>query len=185
MLVAIDVDSTLHDYWLQFRSVAARLHGVDLPYEDQRTWRVDALSPEQIVAVVTETHSEALIESAIPYDGAAEVIASWQDAGHEILISTHRHEQAHPATAAWLQAHGIPFDALRCGWMKVDHCQEVGAGLLVDDSPANLTAALGAGIAVATIRHPWNEQLLGEESEIFSGADWHELGDALSNTLGI
>lgn len=183
MLVAIDVDSTLHDYWSQFRSVAARLHGVDLPYEDQRSWAVDALTPEQIVAVVTETHSDHLITAATPYPGAAAAIAAWHDAGHEILISTHRHEAAHGATAAWLDEHQIPYHQLRCGWMKVDHCREIGAHLLIDDSPANLTAALAAGMHAATIRHPWNEELLGSEPAIIAGRDWDELADALAPTL--
>lgn len=184
MLVAIDVDSTLHDYWLQFRSIAATLHGVDLPYEDQKSWSVDALTPEQLNAVISATHSEQQIAAAIPYAGAADAIQSWRDAGHQILISTHRDEAAHEATASWLQSHDIPYDQLRCGWMKVEHCQQVGAELLIDDSPANLVAALEVGIAAATIRHPWNEALLGTEPAIHAGRDWYELADALAPTLG-
>src|SRR4051794_29591568 len=36
--IAIDIDSTLHDYWRQFREVAQRRTGVDLPYEEQTDW---------------------------------------------------------------------------------------------------------------------------------------------------
>lgn len=183
MLVAIDVDSTLHDYWSQFRRIAAARHGIDLPYEEQRTWRVDALTPAQLAAVVEETHSDPVIAEAIPYVGAAEAVTRWRDAGHKILISTHRRGDAHDATAAWLRAHEIPFDELRCGWMKVDHCRQVGAGILIDDSPANLTGALEAGIGAATLRHPWNEALLGAEPAIVSGVDWPELAHALAGHL--
>ncbi|MDQ8044647.1 MAG: hypothetical protein AAGC46_08375 [Solirubrobacteraceae bacterium] len=184
MLVAIDVDSTLHDYWEQFSAAAMALHGVDLPYADQHQWSVDSLTREQVKAVVSATHDDERIAEAVAYDGAAAVIAGWKDAGHDILITTHRRAAAYAATAAWLEAQGIPFDQLRCGYEKVDHCREVGVGLLIDDAPENLENALAQGIAVATIRHPWNASLLRATPEITYADDWSRLGRALAPFLG-
>jgi uncharacterized HAD superfamily protein len=183
VLVAIDVDSTLHDYWEQFSAAAMALHGVDLPYADQHQWSVDALTREQVKAVVATTHDDERIAEAVAYDGAADVITSWKQAGHDILITTHRRPEAHAATAGWLEAQGIPFDQLRCGFKKVDHCREVGVGLLIDDAPENLENALAEGIAVATIRHPWNASLLREHPEITYAGNWTALGRALGDIL--
>lgn len=183
MLIAIDVDSTLHDYWSQFRAAALQLHGVELPYEEQRSWSVDRLSPDQIRAVIDASHSEQRIAEAVAYDDAGDVIRGWRSLGHQVLITTHRREDAHDATAEWLENHGIPFDDLRCGYRKVVHCQQVGAGLLIDDSPDNLTAALDCGIAAATITHPWNRDLIEADPRIAHGRDWPQLADALTPLL--
>ena len=40
MKIAIDIDSTLHNYWDQFAEVAQRRHGIELPYDRQHTWGV-------------------------------------------------------------------------------------------------------------------------------------------------
>lgn len=183
MLVAIDVDSTLHDYWEQFSAAALALHGVELPYADQRQWSVDCLTREQVKAVVATTHDDERIAAAIAYDGAAEVISTWKQAGHEILITTHRRPDAYAATADWLSAQNIAFDQLRCGFKKVDHCREVGVGLLIDDAPENLESALAEGIAVATISHPWNAATLRQNAEITYAKDWPALGRALAPIL--
>ena len=184
MLVAIDVDSTLHDYWEQFSSAALELHGVELPYAQQLGWSVDALTPQQLSEVIDATHADALIEAAVAYPGAAQAIQRWKIQGHEILITTHRRPEAHEVTARWLQEQEIPFDGLRCGWKKVDHCSDVGVALLIDDAPENLEGALTRGIAVATIQHPWNQDLLAQRPEITRGDDWNALAQALEPLLG-
>lgn len=184
MLVAIDVDSTLHDYWEQFSSAALELHGVELPYAQQRAWSVDALTPQQLREVVDATHADELIAAAIAYPGAAAAVQRWKSEGHEILITTHRRPEAHDVTANWLREQEIPFDGLRCGWRKVDHCSEVGVALLIDDAPENLEGALTRGIAVATIRHPWNQDLLAQRPEITHGDDWLALAEQLEPLLG-
>ena len=54
--------------------------------------------------------------------------------------------------------------------------------LLIDDGPLNLAAALDRGIAVATIRHPWNRDLCDEE-DILGARDWPELERLLEPLL--
>ncbi|HEY2200361.1 MAG TPA: hypothetical protein VGH56_00625, partial [Solirubrobacteraceae bacterium] len=61
-------------------------------------------------------------------------------------------------------------------------CVELEIGLLIDDGPLNLAAALQRGIAVATIRHPWNRDLCDEEDVICAG-DWPELERKLTPVL--
>src|SRR3954451_19871667 len=184
MKIAIDIDSTLHHYWDQFAEVAQRRHGVDLPYQEQHTWGVHVLEPEQVRAVVMETHGEDYVAAAVPYPGAIEAVTRWHEAGHWIHITSHRSTVAHEATALWLEQHGIPFDDLYCSYDKVTRCEELGVDLLVDDSPVNIARARERGIAVARLRHPWNREAC-ESGEVVCADDWFELDRALARRLGI
>ena len=182
MRIAIDIDSTLHDYWEQFAAAVRRRFGVTLPYEDQVTWEVTLLRPEQVRACVIETHAEKHVMTAVPYPGAVETVRAWHEAGHFIHVTSHRDVDCRPWTAAWLDRIGMPYDELYCSFDKVTHCAEIGIDLLVDDSPRNLQRALDAGIRAATILHPWNRELC-ETEDVICAEDWPELGRRLEPVL--
>ncbi len=174
MRIAIDIDSTLHDYWPLFAGAAKRRFGVDLPYEHQVTWHIAQLRPEQVKACITETHAAQNVLGARPYPGAVEVIRRWKDAGHFIHITTHRADAAHDATAQWLDRIGLPHDELYCSFDKVTRCREIGIDVLIDDSPVNLQQAIDGGITAATLLHPWNRDLV-EEEDVVAAEDWPAL----------
>jgi uncharacterized HAD superfamily protein len=182
MRIAIDIDSTLHHYWDQFSDVVRRRFGIDLPYEDQHTWSVGPLGREEVADAVRRTHTEPLIAAAEPYAGAVEVVNGWHEAGHFIHITSHRPDDAHGPTTTWLEAIGLRYDELYCSYDKITRCREIGIDLLVDDSPVNLEAALEAGIACATILHPWNRDLVARTA-VVGAEDWPALGRALEPLL--
>ena len=182
MRIAIDIDSTLHHYWDQFATAAKRRFGVELPYEQQITWAVDRLRPEQLRACIRETHRDENVLSAVPYDGAVETVRRWHEEGHFVLITSHRALECDDATRRWLDGIGLPYDLLHCSYDKISHCLEQGIDLLIDDSPVNLAGALDAGMAVATIRHPWNADFCETEGAVCAG-DWPELSRALEPLL--
>ena len=182
MRIAIDIDSTLHHYWDLLEEIAQRRFGVTIPYQDQVVWEIDRLRPEQLRAAVRETHSEQQILAGEPYPGAVEVVRGWHEAGHFIHITSHRAVEAQEATAQWLDQIGLPHDELYCSYDKISRCEEIGIDLLIDDSPENLRRALDAGIAAATILHPWNRELVAEE-DIIAAEDWPELGRRLEPVL--
>jgi uncharacterized protein len=177
--IGIDIDSTLHHYWDQLADAAGRLYGVELPYEHQRTWTIDALAPDQLQACVLDTHAPEQILAAEPYPGAVEVVRAWHRAGHFIHITSHRAVDAYGATATWMERIGLPYDELYCSYDKVARCVEIGIELLVDDSPVNLRRAAEHGILGATIRHPWTEDLEG----VISGDDWWDLAGTLAEAI--
>src|SRR5215203_4878082 len=182
MKIAIDIDSTLHHYWDQLSDASRRRFGIALPYDDQHTWSITLLRPEQIRACVAETHSDDRVLAAEPYPGAVAAVARWHDAGHFIHITSHRAEACQHATEAWLERIGLPYDELYCSDDKIARCREIGIDLLIDDSPVNLEAALDAGIAAATLVHPWNRELC-ETEDVIAGADWDELARRLEPVL--
>jgi uncharacterized protein len=180
--IAIDIDSTLHHYWDQLSDAARRRFGIALPYEDQVTWGITLLRPEQIQACVEETHSESRVLAAEPYPGAVETVTSWHEQGHFIHITSHRATTSREATARWLAEIGLPYDELYCSYDKVARCREIGIDVLIDDSPVNLESALEAGIKGATILHPWNRELC-ETEDVICAADWDGLALKLAPVL--
>jgi uncharacterized protein len=174
MRIAIDIDSTLHDYWPVLVEAARRRFGVDLPYEEQVTWEIPGLRPEQLQVIVEETHRDEHILAAVPYPGAVETVRAWHDAGHYIHITSHRRADASGATERWLRDIGMPYDDLHCSFDKVSRARELGIDLLIDDSPVNLSKALAAGMTAATLLHPWNEDICDEE-DIVCAPDWPSL----------
>lgn len=182
MRIGIDIDSTLHHYWDQLERIARRRFGVRLSYENQLTWSIDLLRPEQLRVCIEETHGEEQVLAAEPYPGAVDAIAAWHEDGHFIHITSHRSTSAHDATARWLERIGLPYDELYCSYDKIARCAEIGIDLLIDDSPVNLLRAQERGIVPATILHPWNRELCEEEGFI-SGATWRELARGLAPVL--
>ena len=180
--IALDIDSTLHHYWDLFRSIVNERYGVDLDYEAQTGWGITRLPQEHVRAAVMETHSDENIAAAEPYPGAVEAVRAWHDDGHWIHVTSHRAESCAPATARWLEQVGLPFDDLHCSWDKVTRCVELGIDVLVDDSPVNLERARAEGILGATILHPWNAELEGENGMIVA-RDWYELRTLLEPAL--
>jgi uncharacterized HAD superfamily protein len=182
MRIAIDIDSTLHPYWDLLATLARKRFGVALAYEDQITYDIAPLRREQIAALVAETHREEHVLAATPYDGAVETVRRWHDAGHYIHVTSHRAQDAHDATARWLERIGMPYDDLYCSWDKISRCCELEIDVLIDDSPDNILRAQERGIVAATLRHPWNRELCEEEG-VICAKDWAELATRLAPVL--
>ncbi|HEY3829242.1 MAG TPA: hypothetical protein VGL57_08605 [Solirubrobacteraceae bacterium] len=183
MRIAVDIDSTLHDYWDVLSEISVRRFGVELPYEEQLTWGLTRLRPEQLALCVKESHSDERILAGVPYPGAVEAVCGWRAQGHTVHVASYREADCQQATAAWLRAIGLPFDDLLCSSQKVEGCVERGVELLIDDCPMSIRGALEHGIVAATIGHPWNEEIC-EEEDVICAHDWHELTRLLAPLLG-
>ena len=137
-----------------------------------------SLEHDQLIAYVRETHSEENILAGEPYPGAVETVARWRADGYWIHITSHRAERSIPATARWLERIGLEHDELHCSYDKIGHCREVGADILIDDSPVNISRAIEAGMVAATLVHPWNFDVC-EEEDVVCAHTWRLLAAAL------
>lgn len=179
MRIAVDIDSTLHDYWDVLSEISVRRFGVELPYEEQLTWGLTRLRPEQLALCIKESYSEERILAGVPYPGAVDAVRAWREQGHSVYVASNREADCHAATAAWLRSIGLPFEDLLCSSRKLERCLELGIELLIDDSPMIISGALEQGIMVATIVHPWNEEIC-EEEDVICASDWHTLARQLA-----
>jgi hypothetical protein len=182
MRIAIDVDSTLHHYWDVLSEISRRRFGIELPYEEQFTWGITRLRPDQLALCIEESHSDETILAGRPYPGAVETIRAWSEQGHFIHITSHRSNACALATAEWLTQLEIPFDDLCCSYNKVARCVELDIDVLIDDSPLNISAAIECNIATATILHPWNVELC-EIEDVIAAPNWTELSRLLAPVL--
>jgi uncharacterized protein len=180
--IALDIDSTLHEYWDLLQRVAKERYGVDLPYAEQRTWGIEVLERDAVVHCVEETHSDENILAGVPYDDAVETVRDWHDEGHWIHVTSHRRTQTAAATQRWLERIAMPYDDLHCSFDKISRCIELGIDVLVDDSPVNIVRAREAGIVPATIIHPWNEELV-ERDGVIGAHSWKALRRELAPVL--
>ena len=180
--IALDIDSTLHHYWDLLERIAQERYGVSLPYAEQSGWGITVLERDQLVAVVEETHSDENIENAEPYEGAVEAVRRWHAAGHWIHVTSHRRTSCDAATRRWLDAKGIPYDDLHCSFDKISRCVELNIDVLVDDSPVNIRRARENGILAATLIHPWNKDLAGEDG-VIAADSWAELERGVNDAL--
>jgi uncharacterized HAD superfamily protein len=180
--IALDIDSTLHHYWDLLDELARERYGVELDYHEQTSWSITKLEPEQLSALVRETHNEENVLAAEPYPDAVETVRAWHEQGHWIHVTSHRADNAHDHTARWLERVGMPYDDLHCSYDKIARCVELGIDVLVDDSPVNLSRARDEGILGATIIHPWNRELV-ESGAIVAAHDWRELRERLEPHL--
>ena len=184
MRIAIDIDSTLHHYWDELADSAKRRFGVELPYDDQHTWRISRLRDEQLRAVIADTHSDAAIARAQPYPHAVEIVNAWHEAGHWIHITSHRAEALPPGhrSSGWPPS-ACSHDDLHCSYDKVSRCVELDVDVLIDDSPVTLASAIENGMVAATLVHPWNRDLCEEETDVVCADDWPGLAAALELRL--
>jgi uncharacterized protein len=174
MRIAIDIDSTLHHHWDLLSAAARRRFGVELPYGEQVTYGSTRLRQCQMDVCVHETQTDEAILSATPYPGAVEAVRAWHDAGHFVLVATYRPGGCTVATRTWLERIGLAHDELRCTEDKLATCRELAIDLVVDDAPDVLRAVVDAGLAAATIAHPWNEDVVAEE-DVVAAPDWPAL----------
>ena len=79
MRIAIDIDSTLHHYWDVLSEISVRRFGIELPYEEQFTWGITRLRPEQLAVCIEESHSDERILAGDPYPEAVETVRRWHD----------------------------------------------------------------------------------------------------------
>jgi hypothetical protein len=182
MRIAIDVDSTLHHYWDVLSEISRRRFGIELPYEEQFTWGITRLRPDQLALCIEESHSDESILAGRPYPDAVDTVRAWSQQGHFIHITSHRSGTCALATSKWLSDLGLPFDDLHCSQDKVTRCAELEIDILIDDSPFNISTAIERGIATATILHPWNAELC-EVEDVLGAKDWQELSRLLTPLL--
>jgi 5'-nucleotidase len=175
IVLGVDLDGVCADYEGAFRASVARQLDRDPatlpPQTIMDAYSQWGLSFEEF----EEAHRRAVVEDRMfrhmePLDGVSEALWELSDAGVWIRIITHRlifnwaHEISAADTAAWLDAHQIPYRDL----CFIGDKPNVGADLYVDDSPGNIVSLREAGKAAIVFDQPYNRHLAGPRATRWS-----------------
>jgi 5'-nucleotidase len=154
------------DYEGAFRTSVARQlsrDGGDLPAQTvMDAYSQWGLSFEEF----EQAHRRAVLEDRMfrhmePLPGVSEALWELSDLGVWIRIITHRlifnwaHETSAADTAAWLDAHKIPYRDL----CFIGDKPNVGADIYIDDSPGNIISLREAGKTTIVFDQPYNRDL--------------------------
>lgn len=207
LVLGVDLDGVCADYEGAFRSAVARQTGRSLDSMPPQTV-MDAYSQWGLtLEAFEEAHRRAVLEDRIfrhmaPLPGVSDALWQLSDAGVWIRIITHRlifnwaHETSAADTAAWLDAHQVPYRDL----CFIGDKPNVGADLYVDDSPANIISLRSAGRSAIVFDQPYNRHLPAPRAESWEAVvdlvvaeleardrqlslPWSELGDGDAESL--
>jgi 5'-nucleotidase len=168
LVLGVDLDGVCADYEGAFRASVARQLDRD-PGSMPPQSVMDAYSEWGLTFPQYEqAHRRAVLEDRIfrhmdPMPGVSEALWRLSDRGVWIRIITHRllfnwaHETSAADTAAWLDAHRIPYRDL----CFIGDKPNVGADLYVDDSPSHVVSLRAAGKAAIVFDQPYNRHLPG------------------------
>lgn len=164
-VIAVDIDSTLHEYMHTVALVA--LNEFEIRLEDPPMDWAGALGnlprPEQ-VEIFQRCHDREYIFLTNPYPYAAKALNRIDKQGYEIWYVSDRKLSAHDDTVEWLSKHGFPqVDNVFCSNDKRGLFEEHSDKLLtvIDDRPRTLVyARYELGLPnVYSIKHTYNQNL--------------------------
>jgi uncharacterized HAD superfamily protein len=184
--ILIDIDSTLYDAGPLLAECFAHVFDMhEVPMHAWDFW-TDQISREAFDTMIDEHfHAPDAIARQNPYPGAAEAIARWKAAGHEIHIVSDRAATASASSAAWLEAHGISFDRIVCERHidKVAYVERERIDLVIDDRPETLAGVAALGVPAATIAYPYNARVRTLHQIIAGAPDWDVLAGQVDRMI--
>lgn len=89
--------------------------------------------------------------------GAIVGLRALHEAGHSLVVGTHRPEPAVPDTLAWLSYLNLPWSDVHI-LSNEEPKTQINGDILVDDKPANILPWLKLGRSGILFDRPWNKQ---------------------------
>ncbi|MEO6513183.1 MAG: hypothetical protein ABIR37_00705 [Candidatus Saccharimonadales bacterium] len=169
-VIAVDIDDVIFPFVPEIIKQFNTRIGADLTLDDFKVYHFSQVwgsTEEEANDIVAEFLTQDVVHLQ-PISGAQEAL-SILSRDFRIVLVTARNGLFAPSTQQWLEAHfkdlfedvifaGNPHDTVVYR-EKGMVCQELGAVVLIDDSPNNLQSALDYGIdALLFGAHNWNRE---------------------------
>lgn len=181
LVVAVDLDDTIHEYSHTLALVALNEFGVKINTEPLE-WK-DALLPVTDYGIGTKIfqrcHDRDYIFLTNPYPGAVEGLKEIESFGFEVRYFTDRKQESYNDTLDWLRVHNFPNpESLNCCKDKRHNLKLIKdkVATVIDDRPRTLQfAQMQLGCAnVFSIKHSTNQNLSDMEGVHLENS-WDEL----------
>ena len=117
MHIYVDFDDCLCETARSFSRLAAKMFGIDVPYEEIRFFELDksfGLNDDQFEQFMIRGHEPDVLLSYEETPGASSVINEWISCGHEVSVITGRPFSAYEPSRKWLENHGLQRAKLYC-----------------------------------------------------------------------
>lgn len=177
--VALDVDEVLYSWQRTARYLLRNLYvgevnGYDLSKDFEQWVIADQIGKPAYDWLFEEGVKLGLFRHGHVITGAMLGVRALKDAGFDLVVVTHRPENAVRDTMSWLNFHfgaedPFPFSGISIlsnGEPKTDVVWDI----IVDDSPANINNALAEGRVGVQFAAAWNG---------WAGANWSNLETTL------
>ena len=117
MNIYVDFDDCLCETARYFSGIALRLFGKNVPYENMNFFNLQqsfSLTDKQYEELMIEGHRPEVLLAYEETPGAADVVNSWIDGGHNVSIITGRPYSSFEPSREWLDRHGLERIKLYC-----------------------------------------------------------------------
>lgn len=203
MNIYIDFDDVICETARSFSDILKRMFGKVVPYENIEFFNLQqsfGLSDEDYDSLMTEGHVPEILLAYEETPGAAEVINSWLDAGHNVKIVTGRPFSAYNPSREWLDCHNLARVDLICvdkygrenfNWdssysISLEEFYTMKFDFAVEDSPAAFKHLKHLpDCKVAVFHRPWNQNAEFPNENYVRCMNWNEVDELLKRISGI
>ena len=108
--IYVDIDDVLSETIECLIDLLEETHSRRIAVEDVQHFHLErsfGLDEEEIRDFMDRAHADEVIESIMPTEGAAEVLADWDRSGHRVNLVTGRPPSTNAASRRWLERHAI------------------------------------------------------------------------------
>lgn len=152
--IIVDIDNTLWDFASEFYK-KIKLVSPEIPPINEWTWDfyMDYISLEELASICNEIHLNQ--ENYKPFDFSRQFLLELIKNGYDVIIASHREENARQSTERFFIKHDLPYTELHLTNDKTllfNNCVAV-----VDDAPHILDDAKRRDLICTGLEWPWNK----------------------------
>jgi 5'(3')-deoxyribonucleotidase len=172
MRIVVDVDGVLAAHFKPYAAAVRSERGANLRATDLSTWDIRDGEANVLSTITTRLGDPAYLWPVAGVDRL-------RDAGHEVVVATHRPATVHPTTRRWLAANDIVVDEYLTD--VPDNKGRIDGDVLIDDYHGNVGDALAADMKGLLFRQPWNRRYATDfdADQIVYG--WDEIPEAIAD----
>lgn len=175
--IYVDIDDVLSETIERLVDLFEELHDRRVDPEEVAHFDLAksfGLTPREIERFMEHAHSEDVILSMAPLEGAADVLADWAGAGRRVTLVTGRPPSTNAVSRRWLDVHGVPHEEVHHldKWSRPSWNRDALPAIRFEDLPAfdfefavedSLDTAVRLveefDIPVLLMDRPWNRSL--------------------------
>jgi uncharacterized HAD superfamily protein len=175
----VDLDGVVAEQLPRLCTYLRREYDHDVAPEDIDDWSYDVPGTEahigDVIGELMTDHAEWYFGGMEPRSGVADTLSALRSE-YRVEIATHRIPETHDVSKAWLDDHGIGYDAFHD---EVPRNKGALAGdALIDDYHGNVADALSAGKAGVLMRQPYNDPGVCDGAHVVTS--WDDVRTLLS-----